>query len=131
VYGSISEPNLVVSHLCNNRPCCNPTHLKAVTQAENMRYMYECGRAYPGGKHYSKLRPEVLSRGDAHYSRRQPERLARGERNGGAKLTEDKVREIRRLHAAGVSQSEIERRLGVDQTNVSLIVRGKRWAHVV
>lgn len=130
VYGQIPE-GLVISHRCNNPPCCNPTHLDAVTHSENIQYMYECGRAYSQGKHYSQLRPEVLSRGDGHYSRRQPERLARGERNGFAKLTEDIVREVRRLYAEGITQTEIERRLGVDQTNVSLIVRRKRWAHVI
>jgi hypothetical protein len=129
VYGEIPD-GLVVSHACNNAPCCNPTHLKAVTQSENVRYMYLSGRAYSQGQHYSKLRPEALSRGDAHYSRQHPERLARGERNGAATLTADKVREIRRMFADGVTQTEIGRRLGVAQTNVSLIVRGKRWAHV-
>jgi hypothetical protein len=27
---------LVIDHLCRNRGCCNPSHLRAVTQAENM-----------------------------------------------------------------------------------------------
>jgi hypothetical protein len=130
VYGEIPD-GLVISHTCNNAPCCNPTHLKAMTQSENIRYMYECKRAYSQGRHYSQLRPEVLSRGDAHYSRQQPERLARGERSGTAKLTADMVREIRRLLADGVTQTEIERRLGIDQTTVSQIARRKTWGHVI
>lgn len=30
------EPGLVVDHLCRNRLCCNPDHLEAVTQRENL-----------------------------------------------------------------------------------------------
>lgn len=26
-----------IDHLCRNRPCCNPQHLEAVTQLENLR----------------------------------------------------------------------------------------------
>jgi hypothetical protein len=28
----------VVDHICNNRKCCNPDHLQAVTQNENMYF---------------------------------------------------------------------------------------------
>jgi predicted nucleic acid-binding Zn ribbon protein len=30
------EPGLVLDHLCRNRRCCNPAHLRAVTQRENI-----------------------------------------------------------------------------------------------
>ena len=34
--GPIPE-GLEVDHLCNNRRCCNPEHLEAVTRRENLR----------------------------------------------------------------------------------------------
>lgn len=46
-------PGEVVMHRCNTPRCCNPEHLKAGGQAENMRYAYETGavgrREFSGG----------------------------------------------------------------------------------
>lgn len=56
--------------------------------------------------------------------------VARGEQLGTSKLTEEKVREIRRLHAAGIPQVEIAKQFGVRQTNISMIVCRHTWRHV-
>ena len=34
-----------ILHLCNNRVCINPRHLKLGTHKQNMKHMKECGRA--------------------------------------------------------------------------------------
>lgn len=36
-------PGEVIMHLCNTARCCNPEHLKAGSQSENMKYAYETG----------------------------------------------------------------------------------------
>jgi hypothetical protein len=56
----------------------------------------------------------------------------RGEKNNLAKLTDDDVREIRRLYkCGGYSQDAIAKKFNVVQTTVSMIVRCKGWKHVV
>lgn len=54
-----------------------------------------------------------------------------GEANKASKLTEDDVREIRRLSVEGVSGVDLAVRFGVTKANISLINRRKAWTHVV
>jgi hypothetical protein len=96
-----SEPGpSLVLHSCANRACCNPAHLRLGDHAENMRDMVRHGNSQ------------------------------RGELATGVKLTDSKVKSIRRLSAAGASHSELVARFGVSKAAVSLIVNRKRWAHV-
>jgi IS30 family transposase len=53
-----------------------------------------------------------------------------GEDNITHKLTNEDVREIKRLLAGGYKQREIARQFGIHQVMVSLIKRGKRWPHL-
>jgi hypothetical protein len=55
-------------------------------------------------------------------------RSYRGERRSA--LTEDMVREIRRLALEGVSMREIGRRFGIGAPHVCRIKQGKKWAHL-
>lgn len=56
---------------------------------------------------------------------------ARGERQHSAKLTADKVREIRRRIAAGEIQRQVAREYGIAATGVNAIVKGHTWKHVL
>jgi len=56
---------------------------------------------------------------------------AKGALHGQAKLTEDQVREIRRLYATGnFSQRELARRFDVSPATINLVIHGKRWRHI-
>lgn len=57
-------------------------------------------------------------------------RHARGSRNKSAKLTEDKVREMRDLYTGGAKVGELVARFSVGQSTVSRIGHRKSWTHV-
>lgn len=54
----------------------------------------------------------------------------RGERNGISRLTEAKVREIRRLHAEGNPYSALASMFGVCHSNIAAVVTRRSWGHV-
>lgn len=54
-----------------------------------------------------------------------------GSKNGNAKLTEDKVREIKLRFQNGQEQKQIALAVGTSEMTVSLIVRGKYWRHIL
>lgn len=91
-----------VLHSCDNRWCCNPSHLRAGTNNDNVQ--------------------DRVSRG------REGDR--RGAKNGRAKLSEDEVIAILSALASGENQAAIAERFGVAQSQVSNIKCGKQWAHI-
>jgi DNA invertase Pin-like site-specific DNA recombinase len=57
-------------------------------------------------------------------------RSTRGGRNPMAKLTEDDVREIRRLRHSGMMLHEIGTQFGIADSTVCRIAKGVEWGHV-
>lgn len=100
------EPGLVVCHKCDNPACCNPSHLFAATQAENLADCRAKGRA------------RGMFKGGAAHPRHT------------AKITQEMVREAQRLFAEGVSQSEIGRRWGLHSSSISRAIRGQSWGDI-
>jgi len=94
---------LCVLHRCDHPACVNPGHLRLGSKADNFRDMLEKGRG----------QIPVLY----------------GAENGRNKLTQEKIRRIRRLYATGEHlQRELGIQFGVSDHQVSNIVRRKHWA---
>ena len=101
-HGELPE-GAFVCHSCDVPPCVNPAHLFAGTAGDNNSDRDNKGR------HVALV----------------------GEANGFAKLTEESVRELRRLHATGdFSYAELGRRYGVTYQAVCNAVQKRTWKHV-
>lgn len=140
------KPREHALHKCDTTACVNPFHLFAGSHLDNIADMVAKGRRPRGDAHHlrrhpewaargdkngSRTHPERLRRGDDHYARKHPERVARGEARGTAKLTDEKVIEIRRRYAAGgVTHKELAAKFGVIRANIGLIINRKTWSHI-
>jgi hypothetical protein len=120
-----------VLHHCDNPPCVRPDHLYVGTPADNSRDAWERGRAVPPPRPTAERQATIRHpSGNAHWSRQHPELVKRGDRHPAAKLTEDQVREIRRLSAEGWTLARLRERFGVRMSTLSYIVRRETWRHV-
>ena len=101
-------PGLCVLHRCDNRLCCNPSHLRLGTNADNVADRSRKGRG------------------------RAPDQCLHGEDVPTSKLTAVQVLEIRaRWSSGGVTQEALGDAYGVSQTAIGKIVRGVRWKHLI
>lgn len=113
--GPIPDNKPYVLHTCDNRPCINYLdHLYCGTQADNGRDMVLRGRSASGDRSPARLHPQSLRR---------------GERHPGARLTDEKVRELRAL-AVTLPIIELARRFHIDRKTVRSAIRGTTWSHV-
>lgn len=87
-----------VCHTCDNRPCWNPNHLFGGTRTDNVRDMWNKGRAS------------------------KPPRVA-GQLQHLATLTDDEVTHIRAM--SGVRQRDIAAAFGCSQSTVWRLIHGK------
>lgn len=102
-YGPIPT-NKLVCHHCDNKTCCNPSHLFLGDPKDNTRDMMNKGRLNGG--------------------------WAPGEQHVNTNLTNDDVRKIKQLLSQGVYQHEIATAFNISQTTVSRIKLRKTWKSI-
>lgn len=92
---------ICVLHSCDNPPCCNPKHLFLGTRTDNAKDRDKKGRC------------------------------KRGEDNPAAKVTEHKVRRIRKFYSSGHwTINELANIYGVSFFTIKAIVCNDSWKHV-
>ena len=102
MHGEIPEGH-VIRHKCDVRACINPEHLETGTQQENIWDAYKRNRM----------------------------KCCVGERNSNAKLTIEKVKEIKvALENKSDSNYGLARRYGVSDMAIRKIKKGQMWAYV-
>ena len=100
--GRMPSDNVKVCHTCDHPYCVNPKHLFLGTTQDNTKDRDEKGRQ------------------------------SRGESHSDAKLTDEKVKEIRELYDTGnYTQDQLSDLFRVSQSNISRIVLRKTWKHIV
>lgn len=95
------EPKGLACHSCDNRACCNPSHLHEGTYQTNMQECKDRGRT-------TKDHPCAAN----------------------AKLSAIQVTEIRSMKKMGLSNRAIAERFKVAHTTIGNIARGIHWKHV-
>lgn len=92
--------SLDILHRCDTPDCCNPLHLFAGTNDDNMQ---------------DKVRKNRHTHGEDVHS---------------AKLNESQVVEILRRSTLGESRGSVARDFGIDRSTVRAIANGRIWKHV-
>lgn len=91
-------------HRCDNPWCCNPKHLFAGTQKDNMHDRVRKGHTYTGNH--------------------------KGEAHGRAILNDRNVREIRLLLAQGKKRKILAKEYSVSLSAIHMLAQRKTWTHV-
>ncbi len=99
-YGNPSE-ECVIGHKCDNKKCCNPNHIEAITPAQNNRDAFQRIR-----------RCEI-----------------RGEEIATSVLTEELVAKIWELRKGGMSQRKVAEQIGHKYSTVKGVLIGRSWKH--
>ena len=109
IHGGILTPEKpCVLHSCDNPSCCNPNHLFAGSQDENISDMVQKGR-----------------------NNRTGISVCIGQKHGMAKLTENNVIEMRCLYSSGKYSTRcLAKKYGVSRSVIQDVIHRRAWIHI-
>lgn len=113
-HGNVPK-NMCICHKCDNRECVNVEHMFLGTWADNNHDRSQKGRS--GSRVYTDAERERYST------------MNQGEKNNSAKLTEDKVREIKLLRGT-MPRKAVAEKFGVTVACIKSIYGGYTWKRV-
>jgi len=120
IIAGVDIDGLCACHHCDNRPCCNARHLFAGTKGDNYRDSIRKGRQISIG-----------AAGDLNPSKVHAERMRRGETVFGARLTAERVVELRSRYAGGgLGYAGIAAEFGIGTMTAWQVIKRRTWAHV-
>jgi hypothetical protein len=121
---------LAVCHNNGVKDDCRLTNLRHDTYKNNMRDAIRHGTIATGSRNGVHTQPERRPFGERNGMNTQPHKRPSGTRHGQSKLTEDDVREARKLAEAGVPVRSLARKYGVDRKTMWDCVRGNTWRSI-
>ena len=111
----IGESSLCVNHVDGIKTNNRVWNLEYVTYAQNNQHSFHIGLSPSGERHWSRLHPE---------------RILRGESINRAKLSEEDVKQIKRMLADGYKIREIASLFKMSYNAISCIKLHKTWTHI-
>lgn len=159
-YHNVNPGKMCVCHSCDNKKCCNPSHLWLGTSADNNHDRKSKSGYNVGSQNYlsvlneeqvfeivqllqeSKLTTyEIAARYSVNRATVTSIRMGKcwthvtggkiiNHKRPSEKLNPDKVLEIRKMLNDGIPQKEIASKFGVVDSLISMINRGKIWGWV-
>ena len=117
INGSVPA-DIDICHQCDNPRCVRPSHLFSGSRSVNMR---DCAHKGRNGMQTMPFKSSLIGN-----SITRP----RGEAQGSAKLTADKIRQIKHLSLSGMSSAEIAPIFGIHAGHVRKILTKRAWSHV-
>jgi 5-methylcytosine-specific restriction endonuclease McrA len=115
--------------LCNSWDELEVDHINAAEKEINVSVVWSMALTNP--RRIAELKKCWVLCRECHIKKTSiRQECPRGEQVGNAKLTEENVREIRRLFSEGLRYPAIAKMFNVSNDNIGYICRGRTWRYV-